>query len=189
MILLILLATAACAFVPTAGIKIQGCAPSQHKLAAVGWTTAFALLDRAAGDLQAHAGASPAYRTWFGAPTHLPRVAAVINATYAAYARGFQTLQCDDGVPRFGDRDCDEGVFTFVFPVDYKQTIKLCAPYFEMPAVEMGGAILHELTHFSVNGGTEDIHYGRDACKRLARADPAQAAENADNYRFYAEGV
>ncbi len=188
MILLIFLTTAACTFAPTPGIKIKGCTPSQHKLAAVGWTTAFALLDRAAGDLQAR-GASPAYRTWFGEPTHFERVASAINRTYAAYARGFQTLQCDDGVPRFGSGECDKGIFVFVLPVDYKQTINLCKPYFEMPVAEMGGAILHELTHFIDNGNTDDICYGHDACKKLARNNPAQAAVNADNYRFYAEGV
>lgn len=51
------------------------------------------------------------------------------------------------------------------------------------------GTICHEMSHFKLAGGTRDIVYGMNRCKRLARLSPAHALSNADNFEFYMEGA
>jgi peptidyl-Lys metalloendopeptidase len=51
------------------------------------------------------------------------------------------------------------------------------------------GTIVHEQSHFTVNGGTKDYVYGQAAAKRLAISNPAQAIMNADNHEYFAENT
>jgi hypothetical protein len=50
-----------------------------------------------------------------------------------------------------------------------------------------GGTIIHELSHFTVNGGTEDYRYGPEKCLVLAQSDPLTAIMNADSHQYFAE--
>ena len=49
--------------------------------------------------------------------------------------------------------------------------------------------IVHEQSHFTNNGGTEDKAYGQQGCKELAQASPEDATHNADNYEYFTEAV
>ena len=49
------------------------------------------------------------------------------------------------------------------------------------------GTIVHELTHFQVNGGTWDWAYGVVACRTLAIAARHLAVNNADSFEYFAE--
>jgi hypothetical protein len=49
------------------------------------------------------------------------------------------------------------------------------------------GTIVHELTHFTVNGGTWDWAYGVVACRTLAIATRHLAVNNADPFEYFAE--
>ena len=51
------------------------------------------------------------------------------------------------------------------------------------------GTICHEMSHFTLAGGTKDIIYGTQNCRRLAKLSPAKALSNADSFEFYVEGV
>lgn len=51
------------------------------------------------------------------------------------------------------------------------------------------GTIVHEQSHFRVNGGTEDFVYGQGRAKNLARTNPTQAIMNADNHEYFAENT
>ena len=37
------------------------------------------------------------------------------------------------------------------------------------------------------NGGTDDVVYGQDGAKDLAKSDPDQAITNADSHEYFAE--
>lgn len=49
------------------------------------------------------------------------------------------------------------------------------------------GTIVHEQSHFTVNGGTDDHVYGQSGAKSLAISNPANAVDNADNHEYFAE--
>jgi peptidyl-Lys metalloendopeptidase len=49
------------------------------------------------------------------------------------------------------------------------------------------GMIIHEMSHFDVVVGTDDITYGQSACRKLAVDNPSDAIDNADNYKYFAE--
>jgi hypothetical protein len=51
------------------------------------------------------------------------------------------------------------------------------------------GTITHEMSHFTIVGGTKDHAYGTLKCKALARTSPLLALDNADNFEFWAEGA
>ncbi|KAH7340845.1 hypothetical protein B0J17DRAFT_716024 [Rhizoctonia solani] len=49
------------------------------------------------------------------------------------------------------------------------------------------GTIVHEQSHFVVNGGTDDHVYGSASAHSLAQSDPDQAIDNADNHEYFVE--
>lgn len=61
----------------------------------------------------------------------------------------------------------------------------------QQPAGEnsRAGTITHEMSHFTIVGGTKDHAYGQINCKALARRDPVLALANADNFEYWAEGA
>ena len=48
---------------------------------------------------------------------------------------------------------------------------------------------MHEQSHFTVNGGTDDHVYGQSGAKALAISNPANAVDNADNHEYFAENT
>jgi len=51
------------------------------------------------------------------------------------------------------------------------------------------GTIIHESSHFNVNGGTRDHAYGQAAARALARSSPNTAVLNADSHEYFAENT
>lgn len=49
------------------------------------------------------------------------------------------------------------------------------------------GTLIHESSHFTSNGGTDDHTYGQSSCKSLAISDPNSAIDNADSHEYFAE--
>jgi peptidyl-Lys metalloendopeptidase len=49
------------------------------------------------------------------------------------------------------------------------------------------GTLIHESSHFTRNGGTDDNTYGQSSCKSLAISSPADAVDNADSHEYFAE--
>jgi peptidyl-Lys metalloendopeptidase len=49
------------------------------------------------------------------------------------------------------------------------------------------GTIIHELSHFNVNGKTVDAGYGTSGCKDLAVAKANVATSNADSHQYFSE--
>ena len=70
-----------------------------------------------------------------------------------------------------------------------KYVFYLCPLYFQRPA-EMVETLVHEGSHHAT-AFTDDVDfeggtaYGRSTCQKLARADPALALKNADNFCYY----
>lgn len=51
------------------------------------------------------------------------------------------------------------------------------------------GTLVHEVSHWNVNGGTRDSVYGQSGAKNLASSNPARAVMNADNHEYFAENT
>ena len=70
--------------------------------------------------------------------------------------------------------------------------IHLCGAFWTAPATgtdSKAGTIIHEMSHFTVNGGTADNAYGQTAAKRLATKTPNKAVQNADNHEYFSENT
>jgi len=130
--------------------------------------------------------AFPRYDRWFGAYTsgrhstvqsHFKKIRDSMNASAKAID---YTVICD----------CDEpGVFAYVFP-DLPYQVHLCPEYHNAPLKgtdSKGGTLIHESSHFTVNGGTHDHVEGQSGAVNLARSNPTQAIDNADNHEYFAE--
>ena len=69
-------------------------------------------------------------------------------------------------------------------------TVYLCGAFWDAPTTgtdSKGGTLVHESSHFTDNGGTEDYVYGQSSAKSLASSDPDEAVYNADNHEYFAE--
>jgi peptidyl-Lys metalloendopeptidase len=83
--------------------------------------------------------------------------------------------------------------------------VYLCGAFWQAPTTgtdSKGGTLIHEVSrsyqlllnqtltvgyivkssHFTANAGTEDYVYGQSAAKSLAKSNPNEAIENADNH-------
>ena len=81
-------------------------------------------------------------------------------------------------------------VFAYVRADDLKHQIFLGGDYHR--AADTGtdsrvGVLLHEMSHFTSVGGTNDYKYGQDECLELARRNPSNALNNADSFEYYIE--
>lgn len=68
--------------------------------------------------------------------------------------------------------------------------VTLCSLFWSAPATgtdSKAGTLIHESSHFTKNGGTDDIAYGQTKAKALAKSSPAQAINNADSHEYFAE--
>jgi len=81
--------------------------------------------------------------------------------------------------------------YAYVYPTDASYTIYLCGKTWAAPADAamdtQWGVLVHELSHFSTVGYTNDYQYGLDACLNLAKVNPTQSVANADSHEYFAE--
>ena len=71
-------------------------------------------------------------------------------------------------------------------------TIYLCGAFWNAPATgtdSKAGTLVHEASHFTVNGGTQDYAYGQAECKSLAINNPDEAIFNADSHEYFTENT
>lgn len=124
------------------------------------------------------------YTTWFGSYTasrystlksHYTKInSALINSaiTYDCYCM-----------------PSSASAYAYVYP-NQPYIIHLCNAFWSAPTAgtdSRGGTIIHEMSHFTVNGGTADNVYGQTGAKNLAKSNPTKAAANADNHEYFSE--
>ena len=125
----------------------------------------------------------PRYTEWFGA----------MDATRYATVSGHFTkiLNAINTATMTFDCTCVEDYYAYVYPSEpYK--IYLCNGFWSAPNTgtdSRAGTLIHELSHFTVLGGTDDYAYGQIAARSLARNTPSQAVMNADNHEYFAENT
>jgi len=127
--------------------------------------------------------AKDGYVTWFGAcdNTRYTKVRNSLSAT-ANGLRANYPVDC-------AGSSCTSNTYAYVFPSDTTHTIYVCAVFWRVPSRNcvldsQPGTLIHEMAHFNNVAGLADHTYGVTNCKNLARTNPAQACNNADNYCF-----
>jgi hypothetical protein len=123
---------------------------------------------------------APHVRRWFGAaPRKTIRITLELTAARLARMKELD-IRCNDPA------GCPGGRFAYARERDL--VLGLCPPYFRarMDGTDARwGILIHEASHIAAN--TRDHVYRPNGALTLAKDNPAQAAENADNYEYFVE--
>lgn len=87
------------------------------------------------------------------------------------------------------DVDRIGSTFAYVYPGNLF-VVFLLRRFFEAPtsgADTQLGTLVHEVSHFTMSGATDDMAYGPENALGLAMADSEKAQRNADNYQYLLE--
>ncbi|MBB1268170.1 M35 family metallo-endopeptidase [Shewanella sp. SR44-3] len=123
------------------------------------------------------------YNTWFGSYS---------SSRWSTVANNFSNIDSAlNNQPLTFDCSCNKSYFAYVYPTQpYK--VYLCNAFWSAPTTgtdSKGGTIVHELSHFNIVAGTDDIVYGQSGAKSLAISNPSQAIKNADSHEYFAENT
>ncbi|WP_436535970.1 M35 family metallo-endopeptidase [Actinoplanes sp. HUAS TT8] len=162
-------------------ITYRGCTTSEKTSLATAVTNAATYSQKSTTWLSANPSGGGAYATWFGtySSSRFSRVTSAYSKITTELTTKALTLDCTS----------NEDYYAYVYP-DQPYIIYLCNAFWTAPATgtdSKAGTLIHESSHFTVNGGTDDHVYGQTAAKQLAVSSPANAVDNADNYEYFAE--
>jgi peptidyl-Lys metalloendopeptidase len=123
------------------------------------------------------------YSGWFGAvdPARSSTVVRHFQAIRAAFASKPVTVDCG----------CNESYYAYVYP-NQPYKIYVCKAFWAAPVTgtdSRGGTLVHEMSHFTVVAGTDDLAYGQQAAGQLAASDPDKAINNADSHEYFGENT
>lgn len=123
------------------------------------------------------------YTTWFG--SYSSKRFNTVSGNFDAIQNAIDTKQMTF------DCSCNESYFAYVYPSQpYK--VYFCNAFWrarETGTDSRSGTIIHELSHFNVVAGTDDIVYGQSGAKSLAISSPNSAVKNADSHEYFAENT
>jgi peptidyl-Lys metalloendopeptidase len=156
-------------------------------------TTRQSLLNTAASNAQSYASSASSYvngitsgttryTTWFGT-FDSGRVSSVRSHFNLIKGNSFASYTYDCA--------CTDSSYAWVYPNVFG-TVHLCNAFWNAPATgtdSKAGTLIHESSHFTANGGTNDYAYGQTACKSLATSSPGNAVFNADSHEYFAENT
>jgi len=162
-------------------LTYRGCTTSEKTTLKTAISNATTLSQKSQTWLAANPSGGGAYTTWFGtySSSRFSRVTSAYSSITSELTSKTVTLDCTS----------DEDYYAYVYP-DEPYIIYLCNAFWSAPATgtdSKAGTLIHESSHFTVNGGTDDHAYGQTAAKQLAVSSPANAVDNADNYEYFAE--
>jgi len=163
-----------------------GCSASQQSQLNTAAANAQSYAGNAKNYLTSHTSGTPRYTTWFGAYTS-PRHSTVADHFTRISSRSFSSFTYDctlNGCP-------NSNTYAFVY-ADTFGVIHLCAAFWRAPATgtdSQAGTLVHESSHFTANGGTQDYVYGQSGARSLANSDPNRAVFNADSHEYFAENT
>ncbi|MFC3025504.1 M35 family metallo-endopeptidase [Vibrio zhugei] len=137
-------------------------------------------------DYYDNGSASRRYAQWFGTYS---------SSRYATVTQHFYRIT-DALVNKTVTADCGcdpdyASAFAYVYP-NQPYHIHLCGAFWNAPTTgtdSKAGTLVHEMSHFTVNGGTDDVAYGQYNARQLARSNPAKAITNADSHEYFAENT
>jgi peptidyl-Lys metalloendopeptidase len=161
----------------------NGCTSSRQTSIISGYNQANSYIQSTASYANGLSSGTTRYTTWFGTYT----------ATRANLVKShFNNM--NNGQVTSDTYDCtctDSGTYAYVYPDSFGY-IYLCGAFWSAPTAgtdSKGGTIVHESSHFTRNGGTDDYVYGQTGAKSLAKSNPNNAVMNADSHEYFAENT
>lgn len=167
---------------PPGGNSFNACTVEQQALLVSARDQAKAYAANAEGYLLSNQQGSR-YTTWFGVYS---------LSRYTKVTQNFTAISnaMDNAGVSF-DCKCKQNYYAYVYPNDpYK--IYLCKVFWQAPLAgtdSKAGTLIHEMSHFDVVAGTDDVVYGQAGAKNLASTDPNLAVTNADSHEYFAENT
>jgi peptidyl-Lys metalloendopeptidase len=166
------------------GVSYAGCTTTQTGTAGDAVVAARGYSENAKGYLNAGTVGSR-YTTWFGAYT---------SARYATAQQHFvdidAAMDLNAGQIKI-NCGCNQSYYAYVYPTRPYE-IFVCRAFWSAPLTgtdSKAGTLIHEMSHFNVVAGTDDIVYGQTGARNLAASDPNGALNNADNHEYFAENT
>ncbi|KAB5596497.1 Peptidyl-Lys metalloendopeptidase [Ceratobasidium theobromae] len=123
---------------------------------------------------------TPRYTAWFGIIT---------QARWQTVRTNFRNMWADASSTTYDCTCTRRDIYAYVYQ-NRPGYIYLCGAFWDAPNVgenSRAGTIVHEQSHFLINGGTRDHAYGHYAARGLGRSSPGGAVNNADSYEYFAE--
>ena len=166
---------------PPGGTAFNSCTADRQSLLLAARNNAKTYASGASSYLNSHNSGTPRYMEWFGAFT-TTRYNTVTNhfaAISNAMTNAGITFDCG----------CKQNYYAYVYS-NQPYTIYLCKVFWTAPATgtdSKAGTLIHEMSHFDVVAGTDDVVYGQTAARNLASSDPNLAVTNADSHEYFAE--
>ena len=166
------------------GVTTVGCSSTQITGIGNAITAARNYSDNAKGYLAAN-NQGPRYTTWFGAYT---------SSRYNTASQHFVAI--DSAMDQSGGQvkincGCNQSYYAYVYPTRPYE-IFVCRAFWSAPNTgtdSKAGTLVHEMSHFNVVAGTDDVVYGQAGAKNLAISDPNGALNNADSHEYFAENT
>lgn len=127
-------------------------------------------------------GGTP-YTTWFGAYSsgRFNHISSAFSGIVSEFSSKTVTLDCSSS----------ESYMAYVY-ANQPYVIYVCRGYWGAAMTgydSKSGTLVHESSHFTVNGGAQDHVYGVNEGKSLAKSSPDRAVYNADNIEHFAESL
>jgi peptidyl-Lys metalloendopeptidase len=165
-----------------AGLSFSRCSNAQQETIAGAVQASQAMAQDADLYLQ-RKDLGPRYTGWFGAvdPARSTTVVRHFQAIKEAFATKPVTVDCG----------CNESYYAYVYP-NQPYKIYVCKAFWSAPMTgtdSRGGTLVHEMSHFTVVAGTDDLAYGQQAAGQLAGSDPDKAIRNADSHEYFGENT
>jgi peptidyl-Lys metalloendopeptidase len=123
------------------------------------------------------------YTTWFGLVT---------TNRYNTVQGNFGTISTAMNSANITfDCSSKRNVYAYVYP-NQPYRIYLGRVFWTAPPTgtdSKAGTLIHEMSHFTVVAGTDDVVYGQTGARSLAATDPDSAIRNADSHEYFAENT
>ncbi|CAE6468959.1 unnamed protein product [Rhizoctonia solani] len=163
-------------------IGYTSCTAARQTLIATAANSANTYVANANSYLAGISSGTTRYTTWFGTFT---------SARFSTVKSHYSLIGTDATSTTYDCTCTDSGTYAYVYPGS-PGYVYLCGAFWSAPNTgtdSRAGTIVHEQSHFTVNGGTDDHVYGQSGAKALAISNPANAVDNADNHEYFAENT
>lgn len=168
---------------PPGGNTFNACTVDQQNLILSARSQATAYATESKNYLNSHSSGTQRYLEWFGAFT-TSRYNTVVNH-FNAISNAFDTAGINF------DCKCKQNYYAYVYP-NQPYNIYLCKVFWQAPLSgtdSKAGTLIHEMSHFDIVAGTDDVVYGQAGARNLADTDPDAAITNADSHEYFAENT
>lgn len=166
---------------PPGGNSFNACTVDQQSLLVSARNQAKTYASESSSYLNTHSSGTQRYLEWFGAftTTRYTTVKNHFSAISNAMTNAGVTFDCK----------CKQNYYAYVYP-NQPYNIYLCKVFWSAPLSgtdSKAGTLIHEMSHFDVVAGTDDVVYGQSAARNLADTNPDLAITNADSHEYFAE--